>query len=135
MKPWPEFPKLVHIDEAITPLLDVVRAAGWRFVPTRAPAPVYEGYDIGEETKAVAADPDEYLARPSSGGPLGTVLGRALLVAFQLGIEQGRRIAATSSEAALTTLTSRLPESARAEAHDAILDLLAAIRRRTKETA
>ena len=95
MIPWPTFPGRILMEDALRPLLAFVRASGWRFVPTRKPAPAYEGYTIGGDALATSPPPDVFLASERrTGDELDTVLGRALVVAFQLGHEQGRRTAA-----------------------------------------
>ena len=91
MKAWPPFPETVKIDEALGPLLRVVN--------TRDPSR-YDGLDVGHEAKLTCPPPDEYLALPTGPG-LDSLRGRALIVAFQLGTEQGRRLHPTRSPAGM----------------------------------
>jgi hypothetical protein len=81
MKQWPPSPARIDINEALPPLLRVINTGH----------PAYDGYDIGEDTKATCISPDEFL-NDADGSGLTSLRGRALIVAFQLGVEQGRRL-------------------------------------------
>lgn len=83
LKPWPLSPQLVSLLDLLLPLLTVINTND---------SSRYDGYDIGEDTKATCPSPDVFLSLADSGDDLGSLRGRALTVAFQLGIEQGRRL-------------------------------------------
>jgi hypothetical protein len=87
MRPWPPFPKTVNLDAALEPLLRVINTCD----PGR-----YDGFDVGDALKCECSPPDEYL-RNARGDGLDSLRGRTLVVAFQLGIEQGRRLRPTTA--------------------------------------
>jgi len=74
--------------ELVRPVVDAIRRShGVRFNGTSAK---YTGYEIGEKELATSLSPSELTVRElrRSDDPL----FRLVLVAFQLGIEQGRRL-------------------------------------------
>ena len=87
MKSWPDNNELVWVED----LLDPVRRAfdlGRPLVEGE-----YDGYNIGPAELACALNPEQRLGvEGEEGSPSKDRLDRALLVAFQLGIEQGRRL-------------------------------------------
>lgn len=96
MKQWPEDPtETVNFEELIGPvrealeeLYELTLQAGYNFN--------YEGYDIGQREKATCLSPDElltetylsYVFDDQGRDPLDAIL----MLAFQLGVEQGRRM-------------------------------------------
>ncbi len=90
LRAWPPFPQTIGIADALDPLLAWIKATGWRYTPR--PNPPYEGLDTGASVRVTCPSPDEYL--PNKHCEPTTTLERALVVAFQYGIEQGIRIEA-----------------------------------------
>ena len=91
-KPWPPGDELVDFDQLVGPLASVLKQAG-RWIP-KAGRIKYNGYDIGKKEQATCLSPDfskESLAVAREHGE--TVVDVVLKIAFQLGVEQGRRMA------------------------------------------
>ena len=96
LKEWPPYPELIVGGDALEPLM--------RVIDSRDPAQ-YDGYDFGPSTKAMCPAPDEFLAGADEDeGGIESLRGRVLLVAFQLGVEQGRRLSPTSVRAGMRPL-------------------------------
>lgn len=104
LRPWPGPCATISLEDAVRPLVAVVEASGHAlFHDTRGSAGGYPplryvecgGYDLGSWEKATCLDPARSLVVGSVSGldPVRDgILGRALLVSFQLGVEQGRRL-------------------------------------------
>lgn len=97
MKPWPDDPtETVSFEELVGP----IRAAFEQLYMYELDEPVqtveYDGYDIGQREKACCLSPDEILTKDylkraledQGRDPLDAIL----MLAFQLGVEQGRRL-------------------------------------------
>lgn len=94
---WPTDGKTIAVVDALGPLFAVLKASRRRGAPDLAA--IYceaGGLDIGNETKETSRDVTEQIAEAPDGvEPIWKrVEARLLLVAFQLGTEQGRRIEA-----------------------------------------
>lgn len=128
MKSWPEHPRTIDIVEALLPLQRHLLAR-FAMTPRRAPkAAPYDGYDFGNETRTVIPSAAALLDVPNDGSPLSSLLGRALMSAFLLGVEQGRRIAEKRRGFSVALdaliLTAKVPEDQREAAETEILGVL-----------
>lgn len=94
MKEWPSDNKLIPFDSVIEDLMKVLDPVVKVYDETELP--FYKGYNIGEDERVCSFDPAFSLSKEGmeyhhEHGR--NVLEVALGIAFQLGIEQGRRMA------------------------------------------
>lgn len=93
MKEWPPSPELVLFEELITPVRQVVDQ-GYKLVRKKRAKLTYDGYNIGNTELVGTTNPAESLS--PEGFTYDEEQGRDLMdvilrIAFQLGVEQGRR--------------------------------------------
>ena len=96
MKQWPKDPsKVLPLDKLITPITVILRQ-GYNLPRTDRKGFVYKGHTIGKRELAHCVPPNEVFSARGvthAEGQGRDLLDEALRVAFQLGVEHGRRIA------------------------------------------
>lgn len=108
VKKWPSDDNLIVARHAISPLVEAAKFAYKLERRNRDKDIPYCGYDIGEREKANCLLPDELLTseqlRYSEDEQNREALEEILCIAFQLGIEQGRRMTKQSNKISVSSL-------------------------------
>jgi hypothetical protein len=99
VKKWPKDPtEAISAEKAVAPIVEIIRQ-GYSLRRLKKVLN-YGGYDIGESEKTGCFSPDEQFEAKNLQYQLEhqgrDLLEMALMVCFQLGIEQGRRLEAAT---------------------------------------
>lgn len=93
MKPWPPDNEQLYYGDLVEPVRKIIKQA-FKVAPKKFKHLKYDGYNIGEREQVCSSPPDEQFGaeliryHKEHGRD---VLDIALMVCFQLGVEQGRR--------------------------------------------
>lgn len=90
MKPWPEDDKPAEFSDIANPLVNAIRFAYWLERQNEDIDIPYDGLNIGKDCAATCLPANEVLSAKRLEGY--DPLEQIIMLAVQLGIEQGRRI-------------------------------------------
>lgn len=114
MKPWPTDEKeVIEFSEAVGPLLSAIKFA-YKLKRQNVDKDIpYSGYDIGQSEQAYSPSPDELFTAEMLEWRLETgqdALDCIVMVIFQLGVEQGKRVLRNSPEYSLLEMNKKISD-------------------------